>query len=313
MRKALLIVCAVVCSVFYASAQQYEDVVYLKNGSIVRGVILEQVPGTSLKIQTIGGSQFVYSIADVEKITKEIPAKNNRLNIVSKEKDAKVKHSIDWNIEYKGEVNVGYAISGKSFNFDSYYSDSDGENDVENAGKWQTVFSRPLIETVHGVEIGPYLFVGAGLGVQYYCGKLQDFRDYAELAAEIKEKNDISERWNAVMLPIFADVKLMYPVKNGFTPFLNLGLGGTVGCYSSINCKYSEDDFTEAIRTRGGIYCDFGAGFRYKLLNVSVGLQHQAFKIEYKAAEYYDGESWSEKGGLSTMINSFYVKVGVNF
>ena len=84
MRKALLIVCAVVCSVFYVSAQQYEDVVYLKNGSIVRGVILEQVPGTSLKIQTVGGSQFVYSIADVEKIAKEVPMKNNRLNIVSK-------------------------------------------------------------------------------------------------------------------------------------------------------------------------------------------------------------------------------------
>jgi len=49
----------------------YEDVVYLKNGSIIRGMILEQVPNVSLKIETYDGSIFVFKIEDVEKITKE--------------------------------------------------------------------------------------------------------------------------------------------------------------------------------------------------------------------------------------------------
>lgn len=47
------------------------DVVYLKNGSIVRGTIIEQVPGVSLKIQTADGSVFFYKMEEIEKITKE--------------------------------------------------------------------------------------------------------------------------------------------------------------------------------------------------------------------------------------------------
>jgi hypothetical protein len=256
MKKALLIVCAVVCSVFFVSAQQSSE--------------------------------------QVSKIKQSLK-------------------SIDWTPKYKGEVNVGYAISGKNFDWTSSYSDSDGESDSEAVGKMQTVFSRPLIETVHGVEIGPYLFVGAGVGLQYYCGKLNDFQELADLAAEVKEKDKSPERWNAVMLPIFADIKFQYPVNNNFTPFLNLGLGGTVGCYSSVNCKYAEEGIEISTRARGGFYCDFGAGFRYKMLNVSLGLQHQGFALAMKESESYDGEPYSADMKLSTKINSFYVKVGVNF
>ena len=48
-----------------------EDVVYLRNGSIIRGLIVERVINTSLKIQTKDGSVFVYPINEVEKITIE--------------------------------------------------------------------------------------------------------------------------------------------------------------------------------------------------------------------------------------------------
>ena len=54
-------------------SQQMQDVVYLKNGSIIRGMIIEQVPGTSLKIQTSDGSVFAYAMDQVERITKEAP------------------------------------------------------------------------------------------------------------------------------------------------------------------------------------------------------------------------------------------------
>ncbi len=48
-----------------------EDVVYLKNGSVYRGIIIEQIPGESIKIKTIGGNVFSVMIADLQKITKE--------------------------------------------------------------------------------------------------------------------------------------------------------------------------------------------------------------------------------------------------
>ena len=52
-------------------AQPLEDVVYLKDGTIVRGTIIEQIPGESLKIQTQGGSVFLYTLEEIAKIVKE--------------------------------------------------------------------------------------------------------------------------------------------------------------------------------------------------------------------------------------------------
>lgn len=49
----------------------YEDAVYLKNGSIVRGIIIEQIPNQSIKIQTRDRNIFVYKMEEIEKITKE--------------------------------------------------------------------------------------------------------------------------------------------------------------------------------------------------------------------------------------------------
>tara|TARA_B100002052_G_scaffold292060_1_gene313032 strand:+ start:503 stop:1459 length:957 start_codon:yes stop_codon:yes gene_type:complete len=48
------------------------DVVYLKNGSIIKGLILEQIPNKSLKIETADGSLFVFEFDQISKISKEI-------------------------------------------------------------------------------------------------------------------------------------------------------------------------------------------------------------------------------------------------
>lgn len=55
------------------SSQEVQDVVYLRNGSIVRGTVSEHVPGESMKVQTPGGSDFVYSVDEVNRMTKEAP------------------------------------------------------------------------------------------------------------------------------------------------------------------------------------------------------------------------------------------------
>ncbi len=71
-----------------ASAQtNLEDVVYLNNGSVIRGVIIEQIPGVSLKIKTKDGSIFVYEMKDVTKMTKEesYESKNSTQSYIAKE------------------------------------------------------------------------------------------------------------------------------------------------------------------------------------------------------------------------------------
>lgn len=80
MKKIVCLLC-LVCFLpftFTLKAQQgYEDVVYLKSGSIIKGVLIEQIPNQSVKIQSKDGSVFVYNVAEIEKITKEQVVKND--------------------------------------------------------------------------------------------------------------------------------------------------------------------------------------------------------------------------------------------
>lgn len=70
MKLLICIFCFFTCSI--ANGQiNLEEVVYLKDGSSLRGTIIEQVPNEMLKIQTKDGSIFVCKFSDVEKITKE--------------------------------------------------------------------------------------------------------------------------------------------------------------------------------------------------------------------------------------------------
>ncbi|MBQ9584175.1 MAG: hypothetical protein IJR25_07635 [Bacteroidales bacterium] len=71
MKKVVLSIVFTILTLFTAMAQQWQDVVYLKNGSIVKGMIIEQIPDESLKIQTANGNVFVCQMVDVLKITKE--------------------------------------------------------------------------------------------------------------------------------------------------------------------------------------------------------------------------------------------------
>ena len=47
------------------------DVLYLKNGSIIKGSVLEMDPSSGVKIQTSDGSLFVYSLSDVDHVSKD--------------------------------------------------------------------------------------------------------------------------------------------------------------------------------------------------------------------------------------------------
>jgi len=61
-----------ICGSYLLQAQTvYEDVVYLKNGSIIHGTIIEQIPNISIQIKTADDNLFIYKMAEIEKITKE--------------------------------------------------------------------------------------------------------------------------------------------------------------------------------------------------------------------------------------------------
>ncbi|MDR0789751.1 MAG: TM2 domain-containing protein [Bacteroidales bacterium] len=77
MKRKSMFILAVVCiaianSAFGQNVTEFRDVVYLKNGSIIKGQIVEQVFDSIIKIQTTDGSLFVYRQAEVEKIESEV-------------------------------------------------------------------------------------------------------------------------------------------------------------------------------------------------------------------------------------------------
>jgi len=71
LRLILLSVLLILGVTMMAAQTVYRDVVYLKNGSVIKGTIVETIPEKSIKIETVDGNLFVYNLSDIEKLTKE--------------------------------------------------------------------------------------------------------------------------------------------------------------------------------------------------------------------------------------------------
>lgn len=161
MKKLLLLTSFIVCGLAVASAQDYREVVYLKNGSIIRGIIVEQIPNVSLKIKTTSGDVYDYDIDEVDKIAKEF-----------------VEEKAYRSRGYQGYVDIGCSVGLVNWSGCNAFS----------------------LSTSHGYQFNPYLFIGAGIGIDYY------------------------RELETTMLPIFADLKVNF-IKNDITPFFRARLG----------------------------------------------------------------------------------------
>lgn len=58
--------------------QKMQDVVYLKNGSEIRGEIIELDPHSHVKIRTKDGNLFVFQVEEILRVTKESPLEEDR-------------------------------------------------------------------------------------------------------------------------------------------------------------------------------------------------------------------------------------------
>lgn len=141
MKKLTLLFFTILIStkILYSQSYNLEDVIYLKNGSIIRGVLIEQVPNQSYKIQTKDGNVFVYDIKDVLKLTKE------------EDKNSIFKNQNNFNKLTQTSKTNGYKgyIDGV-FGF--------GLNSGSVIG----------LQTVNGILLSPNLFIGLGVGLDRY-------------------------------------------------------------------------------------------------------------------------------------------------
>jgi hypothetical protein len=141
---SFLLACLFASTVF--AQKSYEDVVYLKNGSVIRGMIVEQVPNVSLSIKS-GLNLFVYKLDEIAKYTREpsISAKKG------------------FGFKSKGFV-ANYEIGLTDF----------------PKGTNLPMFS---IMLVNGYQFSPYISVGLGVGAEISAKNIYNVPIYADLRA----------------------------------------------------------------------------------------------------------------------------------
>lgn len=146
MKKLITLILFTFITAGVFAQNNYQDVVYLKNGSVIRGLIIEQVPNESLKIETADRSIFVYQMDEIQKITKEEKT-IAQINV----QEAASSSGSGLQRGYRGIAEFGYQFGLGDYGMD-----------------------RLKINMINGGQISPYFFIGGGVGLRYY------FSDYVD-------------------------------------------------------------------------------------------------------------------------------------
>lgn len=137
---ALLLGC---CTSLFA--QQYQEVIYMKDGSVVKGFIEKQIPCVSITVQTEEGIRQ-FASEEILRIEKELVG-SSESTVRSRKREMK-------STGYRGFVEASSIFSvGK----DKY-------NSIIN------------VSTSHGYQFNPYWFTGGGLAL-HGCGMLPLFAE----------------------------------------------------------------------------------------------------------------------------------------
>jgi hypothetical protein len=137
MKKTVIFFILLFAATFGSYAQDYREVVYLKDGNIVKGFILEQVPNDYLKIKTATGRVYTIEMYEVEKIIKErVNTKTERVN--TRTQDSRRENTSRYGYDNR------YGNSRSSGNRSGYLSDHDDYDD----------YYAPRNKNSFGVKIG---------------------------------------------------------------------------------------------------------------------------------------------------------------
>lgn len=131
MKKILLIAAMLIASVS-AFSHSFREVVYLKNGSVVKGDIVEFKPDKLIKMESSDGSYLIFEFNEIDKITRE------RVGDYS--------HSVSDNQKGIGYLNCGYR---------GFVSAECLLGDFFGGG----------LTTTHGKQMNEKFFVGGGVGM----------------------------------------------------------------------------------------------------------------------------------------------------
>lgn len=182
MKKLFILLFALVLG---ATTMMAQDVVYLKNGSIIKGSVLEIVPNQSIKIQTSDGSIFVYQMSEVDRIQQDAKNTQKQQTYTEDEPENYLKRG------FRGLVDLG-----------AHVGFGDGEDNYQISAAF-----------TGGYQINRMLFVGAGVAPTL---NLFEYETYYQ-----KEDTEIA---TSFLLPIYSAIRLDF-INKKVTPFLDGRIG----------------------------------------------------------------------------------------
>jgi len=262
-----------------------EDVVYLNNGSVLRGIIIEQVPNKSLKVQIAGGSIFHIELNEVARITKE-----STINVPSALRD------------------------GRSSQATSSKSDTLQRAPYEQKRRGYFFQAQILLEMVqggvrviNGYRFGRFGHLGLGIGLDLSGPSLNGgFGHYYGGSG-----NSVT---NGPYVPIF----LHYSgeiLNRRVTPFYALEVGYAAALDNSGMNEYDYYGYGPS-EVRGGAMWGLGIGVRFKTkrrVNFSLLLNVNAKNVSYREYSYYYDDMGQNYYSQSNRVRSTLVYPGLRF
>jgi hypothetical protein len=321
MKKLLLFLIILVAGMalpLQAQAQQYEDVVYLKNSSIIRGIIIEQIPNELLKIKTREENVFVYKMEEVEKITKELSQQKRNFQFSSQKQENEdvvyLKNgSIIRGIIVEQIPNVSIKIKTREENVFIYKMD-----EVEKITKelQQNQPQKQFTPKDYSKFNKPTGYMGllefeAGLGFHYANRFSISFINGYRIIPEFAFGFGIGTR--AFFFSYDTDYGMRSQSDWGFPFFLHLRsdfLATRVSPYIAFNIGYN--------LSLGNYYCNFGGillepsfGVGFNIGNkgrMNIGLVFPINRVQYR---YYS--SYNQSTYVRRMDGAINLKIGFSF
>lgn len=267
--KQILSTLLILVACLLSAQSNIEDVVYLKNGSVLRGKIPpsplngEYENTGKVKIELLGGSVFVFDRAEIDSIKRESTLKRSlkEINRNYFRRDRGFRNITEFGFIY------GTDLKKPEDDPYNYYN-----NNTDDFGL--------SLHTVNGYQFWPYLFVGGGVGIDRLINYKQTFSPfYVRVASEFLKKKATPyvylDAGYSVMWKKKNDVYYSYQNKGGYY----VSCGGGVRIYTrsrasvilSVAYKrnYSETKWWYTVGDDGSYY-EVKRTYQRMVLNVGI-------------------------------------------
>lgn len=284
MKKSFILSCIILlvsCNILFA-----QETIYLRNGSVIKGIAIEDKQNEKVKIRTSDESLLIYEMGDILNIVKEkckftetVYLKNGSVihgcvsewkpgvSLILQTRDGNsLKYSmeevacIEKNNTTNYKISPSNGIIGKSISrgYRGFVDFSYHDNfNTYRGGEFSTI---------HGYQGNPYLFIGMGLGlcVDYFAGEYESYTLY----------NGWKYFWSEdiiLSIPVYLNARIDIPFEYG-GPFFDYKFGidaFNVGLFTADFYEFTNAHsilsvgYRVKFRGKGGI--NFSLGWKYDM------------------------------------------------